>query len=68
MELREGLKLISGKKPAAEFRKGYGVMGQDALDFYDIEGKIIQYQWGNGYGAFEAVDSVPDEIKEYDKL
>jgi len=53
----------------AQFRKGFGPMGQNAIDFYhDDEGKIIRHDWAMGGSIRTIVATVPKSINGYRKL
>lgn len=52
----------------ARFRQGSGPMAMNAIDYYKEEGKIIEHSWAMGGSSKKVVDSVPEEIKGYEKL
>ena len=51
----------------AEFRQGTGSLAQNAIDFYEEDGKIIKHSWAMGGGDTVVVDTVPASIDGYIK-
>jgi len=43
-------------------------MGQDAIDYYYEDGKIIRHQWANGGETRKTVTKVPQSIKGYSDI
>ena len=59
--------MIKGKL-IASFRQGSGPMAMNAIDFYETVDGIIKHEWAMGGESKKIVNSVPEEIKGYEKI
>jgi hypothetical protein len=53
----------------AEFRKGFGAMFTNAIDFYaNADGTFVKHEWAMGGQSKSLVDKIPENISGYKRI